>query len=90
MTTMSRSMAAQSGELKRGLAPFGQTIRSTVARRWKLAEHLWQVRKLSEFDDHMLRDLGLHRGDIYTALYCNGGEDATSVLSRLARRKRQF
>lgn len=90
MTAISRTMTnpAATSELATGFAKFAQAVRSTVMRRWKLAVHLRQARRLSELDDHMLRDLGLHRGDIYTALRCDRDDDATQVLSQLARRNR--
>jgi hypothetical protein len=42
------------------------------------------VLNLSSFDDHMLRDIGLRREDIYTAAHYRGAADPTQVLSELA------
>ena len=39
-----------------------------------------EVRKLEEFDDHQLRDIGLHRADIRASLSCGYLDDPSGFL----------
>ena len=56
----------------------------SIVRRWTFSHGRRQVLNLSDFDDHMLRDIGLRREDIYTAVHYRGTEDPTQVLGELA------
>jgi len=46
-----------------GVQPLG-TILSIPARLVRKAKHLRTIRQLEQLDDHMLKDVGLSRGDI--------------------------
>lgn len=61
---------------------------SWFARRWAVLRARHQMQRLNELDDHMLRDLGLHRGDIYTAIRYRGEDNPTHVLDALANARR--
>ncbi|PQA73599.1 DUF1127 domain-containing protein [Brucella oryzae] len=61
-----------------------KTVFTSIMRRWTFSNGRRQVLNLSSFDDHMLRDIGLRREDIYTAAHYRGTEDPTRVLSELA------
>ncbi|MEJ5022463.1 DUF1127 domain-containing protein [Ochrobactrum vermis] len=66
---------------------FAQMVKATftsIMRRWTFSNGRRQLLNLSDFDDHMLRDIGLRREDIYTAVHYRGMEDPTQVLSELA------
>ncbi len=49
------------------MAAVEQFTRSLVGLA-KVLKHRREIRNLEEFDDHMLRDIGLTRGDVSTAL----------------------
>ena len=72
-----------SGETSR-LVQMVKTVLTSFKRRWTFSDGRRQVANLSDFDDHMLRDIGLRREDIYTATHYRGVEDPTCVLSELA------
>lgn len=66
---------------------FAQKVKaafSLIMRRWAFRNGRRHVRNLSDFDDHMLRDIGLRREDIYTAVHYRGTEDPTNILSEIA------
>jgi len=66
------------------LAQKVKTAITSIMRRWTFSDGRRQVANLSDFDDHMLRDIGLRREDIYTATHYRGVEDPTRVLNELA------
>jgi uncharacterized protein YjiS (DUF1127 family) len=49
------------------MAAVGQFTRSLIGLA-KVLKHRREIRNLEEFDDRMLRDIGLMRGDVSTAL----------------------
>ena len=53
----------------------------------------WQARRgvasLIELDDHMLRDIGVSRGDVSRLKHLPLGQNAAQVLEELARLRRQ-
>ena len=61
-----------------------KTVFTSIMRRWTFSSGRRQVLNLSSFDDHMLRDIGLRREDIYTAAHYRGAADPTQVLGELA------
>lgn len=67
-------------------------VERVVAGFWRTAHVLNNRRKvmsLTDFDDHMLRDLGLTRGDIEQALDVPFTHDPSLELQRLALRNRR-
>ena len=78
-------IARQSGYQDAGiLAGLLHTVASTV-RVWI---HRRQVVDLTQFDDHMLADIGLTRGDVRQALDLPFSQDPSLELRRLAARNR--
>ncbi|APX68685.1 MULTISPECIES: DUF1127 domain-containing protein [unclassified Brucella] len=61
-----------------------KVIFAPALRRWTFSKGKRQVMSLSDFDDHMLHDIGLRREDIYTAMRDRRVEDPTRILSELA------
>jgi uncharacterized protein YjiS (DUF1127 family) len=58
-----------------------------VAAAWETQVRRWQARDLLGLDDHMLKDIGLSRGDVHDALR-SPASDPTSLLAETARRRR--
>lgn len=76
-------LPAKSGQV----SSFAQMVKVAITsalRRWTLYRGRRQVMHLSEFDDHLLRDIGLRREDVYTAIHYRGHEDPTRMLGELA------
>ncbi|MBC2886507.1 DUF1127 domain-containing protein [Ochrobactrum sp. CM-21-5] len=74
------------------VSTFTQMVKSVFAsalRRWTLFNRRREVLNLNDFDDHILRDIGLQREDIYTAIHYRGAEDPTHLLCTLADSRRQ-
>ncbi|MBB5701153.1 uncharacterized protein YjiS (DUF1127 family) [Ochrobactrum daejeonense] len=76
-------LPAKSGQVS-GFAQMVKAVITSALRRWALSGGRRQVMHLSEFDDHLLRDIGLRREDVYTAVHYRGHEDPTRVLGELA------
>jgi uncharacterized protein YjiS (DUF1127 family) len=72
----SRSGSAEAGLVHAVLQFAERTIRSWRNRR--------SVAQLSEFDDHMLADLGLTRGDVSAALSQPFSQDPSAELKRIS------
>jgi uncharacterized protein YjiS (DUF1127 family) len=58
-------MATQLGSSEAGLL---SSIRHSAQRAYRVWRNRREIAVLSEFDDHMLADLGLTRGDVADAL----------------------
>jgi uncharacterized protein YjiS (DUF1127 family) len=69
-------------------------IRATVRRTWRQIIDAWHRRTdaalLASFDDYMLRDIGLTRGDLNDALAEPLWRDPTAVLVRRQRERRAW
>jgi uncharacterized protein YjiS (DUF1127 family) len=67
-------------------------IISVLVRTATQAFHAWNNRRriaaLSDFDDHLLADMGLERGDIRQALDLPFAQDPALELQRIALRNR--
>lgn len=61
-----------------------QSVFTSVMRRWTLFRNRRHVAHLNELDSYLLRDIGVHRGDIYTAIHTRATDDPTRVLAALA------
>lgn len=57
---------------------------TSVMRRWTLFRNRRHVLRLNELDIHLLKDIGLQSGDIYTAIHKRGVDDPTRILAALA------
>ncbi len=80
-------LPAKSGQVS-AFAQMVKAVFASILRRWTFSNGRRQVINLSELDDHLLRDIGLRREDIYTAVHYRGVEDPTRVLSELSARQR--
>ena len=65
---------------KRIAAFIGATF-AAAALRIRVWNNRRQVARLLGWDDHMLRDIGLTQGDVYSAMATRADEDASVQLS---------
>ncbi|MEJ5082169.1 MULTISPECIES: DUF1127 domain-containing protein [unclassified Ochrobactrum] len=61
-----------------------QSVFTSVMRRWTLFRNRRHVAHLNELDSYLLRDIGVHSGDIYTANHTRMTDDPTRILAALA------
>ncbi len=73
-------LAAAHGAVANGVAVF--------TRAWTILRHRREVHGLLTFDDHMLRDIGITRGDVVAALVTSGTRDPSTRLRVLAVERR--
>ena len=59
-----------------------------LAAVWRAAQNRRAVAKLLQWDDHMLRDIGLTQGDVYSVMATPAGEDPSRRLSALSAERR--
>jgi uncharacterized protein YjiS (DUF1127 family) len=64
----------------------GRAVDAAIAA-WEAQISRWQARDLLGLDDHMLKDIGLARGDVHEALRASSA-DPTAMLAETARRRR--
>ena len=57
---------------------------ASVAAVWRAARNRRSVGRLLEWDDRMLRDIGLTQGDVRAALAARGAEDPSRRLGLLS------
>lgn len=69
-----------------GARVIGQVVEAAAAA-WENQMRRWQARDLLGLDDHMLKDIGLSRGDVHEALR-GPSADPTALLAETARRRR--
>jgi uncharacterized protein YjiS (DUF1127 family) len=62
---------------------------SRVAAVWRAAQNRRSVGRLLEWDDRMLRDIGLTQGDVRSALAAPVAEDPSQQLRLLSGERRQ-
>ena len=60
-----------------------------LAGVWRSAHNRRSVAKLLEWDDRMLRDIGLTRGDVCAAMAVPAGKDPSNHLGELSSERRQ-
>ncbi len=60
-----------------------------VARAWSVWKHRRDVARLLNFDDHMLADIGVTRGDVVASLSWGPLDDASNRLDEKARERRE-
>ncbi len=78
-------IASRSGHAEAGLLQALQQFAEKAVRSWRNRR---SVARLSEFDDHLLADLGLTRGDVEAALSQPFSHDPSVELQRIARDSR--
>lgn len=61
---------------------------AAVVNRVRVWKNRRDVGRLLEWDDHMLRDIGLTQGDVYCAMAIHGHEDPSIQLTMLAVERR--
>lgn len=71
-----------------GVARAASNGAALVAKAWTLTRHRRAVRELWRLDDHMLRDIGLTRGDVAAALALPLDKDPSTRLRILAVERR--
>jgi uncharacterized protein YjiS (DUF1127 family) len=59
-----------------------------VADLWRRAQNRRSVAKLLEWDERMLRDIGLTRGDVCAVMALPAGQDPSYRLSELSSERR--
>ena len=69
-------------------AGFLPTVTDQVARLYRTWKNRRQIVHLTEFDDHVLADIGLTRGDIDAALSQPFSQDPSLQLQQIAQRNR--
>lgn len=60
-----------------------------VAAVWQAAKNRREVNRLAEWDERMLRDIGLTRNDVTSALASKFGDDPSARLDRFAREQQE-
>jgi uncharacterized protein YjiS (DUF1127 family) len=78
-------IARQSGSAESGML---QEILHAAQRTFRAWRNRQRIASLSDFDDHILSDMGLTRGDVRQALDVPFTHDPASELQRLALRNR--
>lgn len=59
-----------------------------VVRAWSVWQRRRDVARLLKFDDRMLADIGITRGDVVASLSCGPLDDASRRLDGMARERR--
>ncbi|MEJ8571056.1 DUF1127 domain-containing protein [Microbaculum marinum] len=72
----------QTARIGEGLIHAGHAVLRAVFRLWRAWSNRRQVAVLLEADDHMLRDIGLTRGDVVGALSGPADMDPSHHLIR--------
>ena len=77
-------------------ATFGEKLTSLVeasaarvAAVWNAVKNRRSIGRLLEFDEHMLRDIGLTRSDVHSALASPFPEDPSNRLGSLSGERKQ-
>ena len=82
-TTSERQSPAGERLIGTGVAVF-----TWVVNTWRLASNRRSVAKLLEWDERMLRDIGLTRGDVCSVMALPSGQDPSYRLSELSGERR--
>jgi uncharacterized protein YjiS (DUF1127 family) len=84
-TELTQSAPAGVGEKLRRLVEAGL---ARLVALWRAARNRRAVARLLEWDDHMLRDVGLTPGDVRSALATPLGDDPSYRLGAMSRERR--
>jgi uncharacterized protein YjiS (DUF1127 family) len=74
-----------SGERLLGLAV---AVSGWAVSAWRMAQNRRSVAKLLEWDERMLRDIGLTRGDVCSVMALPSGQDPSYRLTELSNERR--
>jgi uncharacterized protein YjiS (DUF1127 family) len=85
MRDAAQFIASQTRPLQAGILP---ALRDGAIALLRAFLNRRRLLRLTELDDHLLRDIGLSRQDLRVALDLPFGEDPALELQRLARRSR--
>ena len=80
MSTFETFSASARPTRARSVAAFGTAVVAMVVARYRVWRNRRSVARLLEWDAHMLADIGLTQGDVYSALATRADEDASSQL----------
>jgi uncharacterized protein YjiS (DUF1127 family) len=80
MSTFETYSASARPARTRSFAAFGAAAFAIVVARFKVWKNRRSVARLLEWDAHMLADIGLTEGDVYSALATRADEDASTQL----------
>ena len=87
MTAISKTTMTHLPETSTSTSVLHQMVKSvftSVMRRWTLFRNRRHVVHLNQLDSYLLKDIGVHGGDIYTAIHTRATDDPTRVLAALA------
>ncbi len=70
------------------ITAFCATVLAAAAQRIRVWNNRRQVAHLLSWDAHMLRDIGLTQGDVYSAMATRVDEDASTQLAMLSLERR--
>ena len=85
-TELTQSTPASAGERLWRLVEVGL---ARLIALWRAARNRRAVARLLEWDDHMLRDVGLTAGDVHAALASPMGDDPSYRLGAMSRERRR-
>jgi uncharacterized protein YjiS (DUF1127 family) len=74
--------------LPAGAAPAATSVVATLIRLWTRFQNRRDVTRLLALDDHMLKDLGIARGDVFEALSEPMVADPSELLAASASERR--
>lgn len=80
MSTYETYSASARPARPRSFVAFGAAALAIVVARYKVWKNRRSVARLLEWDAHMLADIGLTEGDVYSALATRADEDASTQL----------
>ncbi|MFS2324001.1 DUF1127 domain-containing protein [Brucella sp. H1_1004] len=87
MTAISKTTITPLPQTSTSTSVLRQMVNSVFAsamRRWTLFRNRRHVGHLNQLDSYLLKDIGVHDGDIYTAIHTRVTDDPTRVLAALA------
>jgi uncharacterized protein YjiS (DUF1127 family) len=87
VTTELTHSRLQQGAGERFIA-FVSAAAANLAARWHAAQNRRSVAKLLEWDDRMLKDIGLTEGDVRSAMAAPAGQDPSLRLRALSSERR--
>lgn len=88
MTTFETFSSESRTPRTRSIITIVTTCAAALANRVRVWKSRRQVARLLEWDDHMLRDIGLTQGDVYCAMAAHVDDDPSVHLSMLAMERR--
>jgi uncharacterized protein YjiS (DUF1127 family) len=71
-----------------GFLPAMEAAARRIAALWKAVQNRRAVAALAQWDDRMLRDIGITHGDVMSALSSQAQDDPSERLSAISRERR--